>query len=268
MSTLPLAFTAPAGPSGAPYLLLGHSLGTSALLWEEAGAELEQTHRVIRWELPGHGAAKPARAPYTVEQVAASVITHLDLAGIERVRCAGVSFGGTVSLELARAYPGRIAASAVISTGARTDEPSAWLARAEAVRREGTTSLVQGSRHRWFSPATRDTSPDRVRALLDVLERTDDESYARTCESLATYDVSDRLHEVSPPVLAVWGAQDVLVPEPKLREIADGVRDGRAVGLADAAHAGPFEQPQQTVELLTGFFRDADSRSDASIRER
>jgi 3-oxoadipate enol-lactonase / 4-carboxymuconolactone decarboxylase len=42
------------GPASAPPLLLGPSLGTSYALWDKVAPELS-SHRVIRWDLPGHG---------------------------------------------------------------------------------------------------------------------------------------------------------------------------------------------------------------------
>lgn len=254
MSGVLLAFTNPSGPADAPYLLLGHSLGTSARLWEKTAVELAQHFRVIRWELPGHGSAAPARTPFSVEQLAAGIISQLDTLGIARVGCAGVSLGGTVGLELARAYPDRISAVAVISTGANVDDPAAWIARAATVRLEGTASLVQGSRERWFSASTRASQPDEVQALLQALEATDDESYAYACEALAAYDVFERLEQIEAPLLAVWGEQDRLVPEAKLREIAEGVRAGGAESVRNAAHAGPAEQPHVVAALLASFF--------------
>lgn len=43
------------GPGTASALLLGPSLGTSYALWDQVAPELSVTHRVVRWDLPGHG---------------------------------------------------------------------------------------------------------------------------------------------------------------------------------------------------------------------
>lgn len=254
MSRVELAFSAAEGPEGAPYLILGHSLGTSSYLWDRTTGELAKRFRVAPWELPGHGAAPPARTAFSVEEVVKEIIAHLDEIGIERAYYAGVSFGGTVGLELALSYPERISAIAIISSGACVDDVAAWFSRAAAVRQDGTRSLVKGSRQRWFADLTRRSQANRVDALVQILESTDDASYAWACEALAEYDAIDRLDQLEPPVLAVWGEEDALVPEAKLREISDRVRHGHATGIADAAHAAPFERPQAVAELLATFF--------------
>jgi 3-oxoadipate enol-lactonase/4-carboxymuconolactone decarboxylase len=50
-----------AGPADAPPLVLGPSLGTSLRLWDAQTPALARGHRVIRYDLPGHGGT-PARA--------------------------------------------------------------------------------------------------------------------------------------------------------------------------------------------------------------
>ena len=55
-----IAVTAPVGPEGAPLLVLGPSLGTSTILWEDAAPALAARWRVAAWDLPGHGASPPA----------------------------------------------------------------------------------------------------------------------------------------------------------------------------------------------------------------
>lgn len=47
------------GSATAPPLLLGPSLGTSYALWDKVAPELSVTHRVVRWDLPGHGVRRP-----------------------------------------------------------------------------------------------------------------------------------------------------------------------------------------------------------------
>jgi 3-oxoadipate enol-lactonase/4-carboxymuconolactone decarboxylase len=56
------------------------------------------------------------------------------------------------------------------------------------------------------------------------------------------------------PVLAVAGAADVATPPDKLREIADGVKDGRYVELDGVAHLAPAEEPETVARLLRAHF--------------
>ena len=239
MPTPAIAFTDPVGNKDRDVVVLGHSLGTSSVLWDDVVPLLAESYRVIRWELPGHGESAVATQPFTI--------------GDERFFYAGVSIGGTVGIELALSHAHMIAGAAILAAGAGVDSPGAWAERAAAVRVDGTASLTDGSRQRWFAPNTHE-HPERIERALAALVRTDDASYAYACEALGDYDVTDRLSEVTPPILALWGQYDQLVPERRSEQLAQAVRNGRVHMVAGAAHAAPLEQPRTVAAELTAFF--------------
>ncbi|MFK4805714.1 alpha/beta fold hydrolase [Microbacterium sp. ZW CA_36] len=243
--------------AAAPTLVLGPSLGTSTLLWERVIPALAKRYRVVAWDLPGHGAARPATEPFTIAELADAVAEAVEGPFLY----AGVSLGGCVGLELLRRHGDRIDAAAIICSGAAIGAPEGWRDRAAQVRAQSTSSLVVGSAQRWFAPGTIARDPDLTGRMLHVLQDTDDESYALCCEALAGFDVRDGLGEIATPVLAVWGDHDGVTPEASAREIADGVQRGRTVGIADAAHLPPADDPAATAAALREFF-------DAVARER
>lgn len=144
------------GPASAPPLLLGPSLGTSYALWDQVAPELAISHRVVRWDLPGHGGSAPGLiAPgATVADLAAQVLTLADSLGIERFAYAGVSLGGAVGLHLGVHHPDRVSSLAVICSSAHFNGSKPWEERAALVRREGLASLVESADARWFTPAS------------------------------------------------------------------------------------------------------------------
>lgn len=253
-----IAVTDPVGPADAPLLVLGPSLGTSTILWEGVVPALARTHRVVLWDLPGHGAAPPADAPFSVADLADAVADAVadvgaDL-GADRIRYVGVSLGGAVGLEIMLRHPELVESAAILCSGAAIGTPEGWHDRAAQVRAQSTSSLIIGSAQRWFAPGSVAAHPDITGRLLHVLQDTDDESYALCCEALAEFDVRDRLGEIRTPVLAVWGAHDAVTPETSAREIADGVRHGRARGIPEASHLAPVDDPVAVGQLLTEFF--------------
>ena len=242
------------GPGTAPALLLGPSLGTSYALWDQVAPELSVTHRVVRWDLPGHGDSPAAVGAFTISDLTDGIVEHLKTLGVSRFLYAGVSIGGTVGLDLALRYPDRVAAVALISSGARVNSRAAWAERAASVRGSGTESLVDGSLQRWFAPSTRELHPDRAERMLHALRDADDESYAWACEALADYDATAKLALVTPSVLALWGQYDQLVPEEQSSQIARSVRRGAIECVPNAAHTCPLEQPEAVAARLATFF--------------
>jgi 3-oxoadipate enol-lactonase len=253
----PIALTAPHGPAGAPLLVLGASLGTSTVLWENVVPLLADRYRIAVLDMPGHGASAPVTEPFTMGEIADAVARAVDELGEQRILYAGVSLGGAVGLELLLRHPGLISAAAIIASGATLGEPEGWLERAAEVRAQSTSMLIVGSAQRWFAPGSIERNPVITGRLLHALQDTDDESYARCCEALAAYDVRDLLADIEAPVLAVFGAHDEVTPERSLRLIAEGVRNGRAVGLADASHLPPADDAEGVAALLGEFFDSA-----------
>ncbi|MEX5269284.1 alpha/beta fold hydrolase [Kocuria sabuli] len=81
----------PAPSAHAPLVVLGPSLGTSVSSPRSAAARaLEGEHRVVGWDLPGHGASAPTTEPYTMAELAQGVLEAVDRlpspAGIQHER--------------------------------------------------------------------------------------------------------------------------------------------------------------------------------------
>lgn len=257
MSVPTIALTAPVGPEGAPLLVLGPSLGTSTILWQDVIALLGAHYRVVAWDLPGHGASPAATEPFTVADLADAVAAAVRGLGTERILYAGISLGGATGLELGLRHPSLVAALAVVASGAQLGEPAAWHERAATVRAQSTSVLIVPSAQRWFAPGSIERQPDLSGRLLHALRDADAESYARCCEALAAYDVRDRLGELGMPVLTVWGQFDAVAPEAKAVEVASGVVRGSVVQIPDAAHLPAAEQPAATAAALREFFEEA-----------
>jgi 3-oxoadipate enol-lactonase/4-carboxymuconolactone decarboxylase len=245
-----------------PLLVLGPSLGTSAsTLWTACAARLSEAFDVLAWDLPGHGHNRSVpEEPFTMAELAQGVLRVVDDILEQRDELgdsffyAGDSVGGAVGLQLLLDEPARIDAAALLCTGARIGTPGLWAGRIGQVSASGTPVLVASSAERWFAPDFLDREPARGSALLVALQEADDEGYIQVCRALADFDVRERLAEIAAPVLAVAGQGDVAAPPDGVREIADGVKDGRFVELAHVAHLAPAEAPDEVAALLRSHF--------------
>lgn len=252
MSAAPAAlrFTEPTGPETGEVLVLGHSLGTSAALWNDALPYLEDRLRVLRWELPGHGEAAPARAAYRVGDLTDALVAALDRRGIERIHYAGVSISGCVGLDLCLRHAERVSTVTVISSGARVDDPQLMRDRAATARAEGVAIFVDQFRTRWFAPTTSPATADRI---LGILKMTDPESYGLAAEALADFDVWDLVPRIASPLLAIGGELDRSVPVQRSVELATRAQRGIAASIPDAAHSLVAERPDVLSKTLLDF---------------
>ncbi|MFQ3557612.1 3-oxoadipate enol-lactonase [Streptomyces gramineus] len=251
------------GPVSAPPLLLGPSLGTSYALWDTVAPELSAGHRVVRWNLPGHGGADPGRirAGATVGDLAGLVLALADALGIERFGYAGVSLGGAVGLHLAVHHPDRLESLAVICSSAHFGGSRPWQERTARVRREGVAWLAETADARWFTPGF------SVPRLVEDQRTADPGAYAACCDALAAFDLRDRLGEIAVRTLLIAGRQDPATPPPHLREIADAVPAATLVELPGAAHLAPAECPDGVLAALRPHLDGAAGRGTAVRRE-
>lgn len=249
------------GSGSAPPLLLGPSLGTSYALWDKVAPELSAAHRVVRWDLPGHGGSSAGLIGpgATVGGLADLVIALADALGIERFAYAGVSLGGAVGLELAVRYPQRVSSLAVICSSAHFNGAKAWEERAALVRSGGLAELAQSADSRWFTPGF--TVPELVRAHRDA----DPGAYAACCDALAAFDLRDRLARIAAPTLLVAGREDPVTPPAHLREIADAVPGAGLVEIPGASHLAPAERPEAVLTALRAHF-GGDAASGMRVR--
>ncbi|MFF2510995.1 3-oxoadipate enol-lactonase [Streptomyces sp. NPDC058086] len=238
------------GPETAPPLLLGPSLGTSYALWDEVAPELSATHRVVRWDLPGHGGSAPdlIGPGATVGDLAALVLDLADSLGVDRFAYAGVSLGGAVGLHLAVHHPERVSSLAVLCSSAHFNGSKPWEERAELVRREGLAALAENANSRWFTPGF------TVPRLIEDHRDADPEAYAACCDALAAFDLRDRLPEISAPTLLIAGRQDPATPPAHLREIADAVASATLLELPGASHLAPAQCPTAVLTALRAHF--------------
>ncbi|MFI6284727.1 alpha/beta fold hydrolase [Streptomyces sp. NPDC051018] len=242
------------GPLDGPPLYLGPSLGTSLAVWDRQAAALARHHRVVRWDLPGHGGSPATPHPTTLAGLVRLVLDLAGSLGHESFAYAGVSLGGAVGTHLAAHHPGRVTSLALLCTSARFGVPGPWRERAELVRTRGTGPLAESAPDRWFTPSFAASGDPAVAALTADQLAADPEAYAACCEILAGADLRGDLVRITAPTLVVAGRDDRATPPAHARALADGIRDAQLLELPRAAHLANVERPKAVLDALLGHF--------------
>ena len=102
-----------------PPLLLIHANFSNLIDWDPVVAELVDSHRVIRFDMPSHGLTGPdPSGDYSLARTVEITERLVDALGLERFSIGGTSLGGTVSLHYASRHPDRIEQLVLLSPGA------------------------------------------------------------------------------------------------------------------------------------------------------
>ncbi|WP_194898978.1 bifunctional 3-oxoadipate enol-lactonase/4-carboxymuconolactone decarboxylase PcaDC [Catenulispora pinisilvae] len=247
------------GPPNAPALVLGPALGTSLRVWDGQAEALARDHRVIRWDLPGHGgsAASLVGERTTVAELADLVLAVTDRLGLEQFAYAGISIGAAVGAHLAVRHPERVTLLALICSSARFGGPEPWRERAARVRDAGTEFLAESAPRRWFTPEY--PGGQAMAGLIRDQRAVDPAAYAACCEALAEFDLRDELDRITAPTLVIAGREDTATSPPHSRELADGIMGAGLLEIPAAGHLAPVERPHAVLDALRAHFGSASS---------
>jgi 3-oxoadipate enol-lactonase len=247
-----------AGPAGAPVVLLGHSLGTNAGMWDGQVPSLAQRYRVVRYDHRGQGRSPVPPGPYEIADLAGDVLALMDELGIERAHHCGLSIGAMVGMWLGVHAPERVDRLVLLCTSAHHAPASAWAQRAAAVLAAGSTEPVADTVvDRWLTPAFAAAHPAVRADLRALLVASPPDGYAACCGAIERMDLRDDLPRMAAPTLVVAGAADPATPPEHQELIAGRIPGARLELLADAAHLATAEQPEAVTRLILEHLTDA-----------
>lgn len=246
---------------GAPLLLI-QGLGWSADMWYATVPELDQDHRVIRYDARGIGRSEVPAGPYPIELMADDAIAVLDAAGVDRAHVLGVSLGGIVAQELALRHPARVCSLLLGCThpgGAETVWPEPEVLEALKGRRDmSLEELMRTAALYGYVPGATSIEEDIRRRLALP---TSIEGYEAQLTGGLTYQgTTARLPDLTVPVLVFTGDLDRMVPPANSEHLAAVIPDARLVVVPDAGHVLFTEQPDVVGALIRGFLLDVEQR--------
>lgn len=241
---------------GEPIVFI-HGVGMNKDVWAPQLDAFAATHRVVLYDMLGHGGSPLPPAEPTLADYAGQLHRLLDALGIDRANIVGHSMGSLVALAFALAHPERVlrlvALNAVYD---RTPEQRAAVeARAALLAEEGMGATLDGTLARWFGKAEEPALAEKARQVRTWLEAVDPVGYARTYRLFATSDDAfvGRLDRLRMPALFLTGEHDRnSSPEMSLR-MAALAPNGVAQVVAGERHMMSFTSPETINPILRDF---------------
>ena len=245
------------GSPDAPVVMLANSLGTSFPMWDAQVFALARSHRVLRYDMRGHGLTDTTPAgdagAATVARLADDAVALLDALAIGRVHFIGLSIGGMVGQRLAAEYPERIDSLVLCATGSRIGTAAGWNERIATVQREGLAAIADAAMLRWFTHRAHAEQPELVRGFANMLTRTPVDGYVGGCAAVRDADLRADDARIRCRTLIVAGAEDPTTTPAMGAEMRDAIPGAELLVLDGASHLLCAERPGATNAALLRF---------------
>ncbi|MCV3206936.1 alpha/beta hydrolase [Mesorhizobium sp. YC-39] len=244
--------------SGIPIVLIHGSGSSRAVFARQFDSPLAAAHRLIAFDLPGHGESSDARDPataYTIAGLAQSAAQLLDIMGIDRAVVFGWSLGGHVAIELASFHR---AVAGLMLTGAPPVS-------------KGPFGMLRGFHAHWdmllaSKKIYSDRDAERFETLCfgdtadpsfrEVILRTDGRLRSAVTRGMVTGKGADQKQVVEHaafPVAIVNGENDPFVRLGYFETLAYGSLWEHCHVIPGAGHAPFWERPDLFNPLLARF---------------
>lgn len=238
-----------------PPLVLVHGAAEDGRVWRPQLAGLSDEFTVVAWDEPGAGRSSDVPAGFGLADYADCLAAVIEDVGLGAAHVAGLSWGGTVVLELYRRHRGAIATLILVDTyaGWKGSLPEPEL----RARVEGTARMLAAPRGA-FDPAlpglfAGDPPAEFVPLLEEMAADVRPESMRVALGAMAEADLRDVLPAITVPTLLIWGEHDARSPLSIARDFASVIPAATLVVIPDAGHVSNLERPAQFNAAMREF---------------
>ena len=261
------------GGSGQPILLL-HGLASTCHIWDLVAPLLSESFAVVAPDLRGHGESGKPDDGYDFETVCSDVQGFMQALGLDSPVIVGHSWGASVALEHAIAYPGAARGIALVDGGTMelSRSPGLTLERVKEVLAPpdftGTTvdEFILMMRSRPLSPEMNERFTAMALTCFEVKEdrtfraRLRRQNHMQVLDAFWDHRPSELYPVVSCPVLLLPARQPgaptptsaILWPDKKEAvSLAERLLPtSETVWLEDSIHDVPIQRPELVAEVI------------------
>lgn len=241
-----------------PPLVLVHGAAGDSRSWRPQLASLAGELTVVAWDEPGAGRSSDLPDGFDLGGYASCLAAVIEDVGLGPVHAAGLSWGGTVVLELYRTRPD------LVATMILSDTYAGWKGSlpAEEVRArvEGVRRMLAAPRDQ-FDPElpglfAGDPPAELERLLAEIDADVRPASLGIQLGLMAETDQSGLLPRIAVPTLLIWGEFDVRSPLGVARHFERAIPDAKLVLIPDAGHLSNLERPELFNAAVRAFCRE------------
>ena len=248
------------GDPADPSLVCAHGTLMDRTMFEPQLDALSDDYHVLAYDLRAR--TDRYAEPYDLYDLADDCEALLDARGIDSCTLAGMSMGGFMALRFAERYPDRLDGIVMIDSIAQPHEDGdieQYRTMIDTVREMGDVpeNMAATVKHILFGS----TSNAERTALVDSwadrwLTYPGEAVYQEVSSWLERPDFTDRLDDITVPVLAIHGEEDASLDIEKSEDMVEHLPDGELVPIPEAGHSANTENPAAANAAIREFLAD------------
>lgn len=238
-------------------LVFVHGAAEDSRIWRAQLTDLADEFTVVAWDEPGAGRSSDLPEGFSLGGFADGLAALIESLRLGPAHLAGLSWGGTLALELYRRHPGLVATLIMIDTYA------GWKGSLPA---DEVQARVVGGRRMLAAPAGKfdptlpglfagDPPADFVPLLAAIAADVRPATLSQELAIMAETDLSDLLPHVAVPTLLLWGDSDARSPLTVAHQFEEAIPDAELVVIEGAGHMSNLERPEQVNSAVRQFCR-------------
>jgi pimeloyl-ACP methyl ester carboxylesterase len=241
-----------------PPLLLLHGWPLDSREWRRQIATLSDEFTVVAWDAPGAGRSSDPPETFRLSDWADCLAAFIEALGLERPHVAGLSWGGSLALELYRRHP------TVVRTLILVSAYAGWAGSLPAdVVEERLQLYLRNSAlppDEW-APAlihtllTEGATAEMVDELRSIISGFHPVASRVAIRAIAEADLRDVLPHINVPTLIVCGEHDVRAPRQVWQALHSNIPASELVVIPGAGHMIDIEAAERFNAEVRGFLR-------------
>ena len=240
-----------------PLLLFVHGAADDGRAWQPQLAALADEFTVVAWDEPGAGHSSDLPPGFALADFAHCLAALIETLALGPAHLAGLSWGGTLVLELYRHRP------ELVSTLILSDTYAGWkgsLPQTEVrARVEGARQMLAGPPER-FDPTfpglfAGDPPAKFIPLLNEIASAVRPETLRIELDLMAAADLRVVLPSIAVPTLLIWGELDARSPLGVARQFEHAIPNAELVVIPDCGHVSNLERPSQFNDAVRAFCR-------------
>jgi 3-oxoadipate enol-lactonase len=248
------------GPRDAESVVLVEGLGYGRWMWNWQRDALADDYDVLLPDNRGTGDSDAPDGPYTIEAMAADLDAVLADAGVEAAHVVGASMGGMIAQQYALDFD-RAVSLTLLCTSPGGDDAVPTPPETQQRMFEVPEGLDEREEILYkMQPAMTDRlgESDVVEDIVDWRLASDAPEPAREAQgaAVAAFDASDRLGEISVPVLLLHGTEDQVLPVENADLLHEHLPDSRLELVEGGPHLFFIEDSDVVNDHLLRFLGD------------